>query len=97
MQDGAASRADVADDHGGWEGTVSVLGHQRHIDVELLKILQNKTTDKEVFHISAVLHNKTTNGKLFHVPVLTLIRFLRTEDPCGQMRRGNKGRGVSRL
>lgn len=46
VQDGAASCAHVADDHGGWEEALSMLRHQRHIDAVLLKILQNKTTNR---------------------------------------------------
>lgn len=49
VQDGATSCADVADDHRGWKDTLSILRNQRHIDVELLKILQNKTKDKKMF------------------------------------------------
>lgn len=51
VQDSAASCADVTDDHRCWKDTLSVLTNQRHIYVELLKILQNKTTDREGIHI----------------------------------------------
>lgn len=71
VQYGATSCADVADDHRGWKDTLSVLRHQRHIDMELLKILQNKTTDRKLFHISSDLKNKITDRKLFHVFIVT--------------------------
>lgn len=43
VQDSAASCADVADDHGRRSDALSMLRHQRHVDLELLKVLQNKT------------------------------------------------------
>lgn len=49
VQDGATSCADVADDHRGWKDRPSMLRNQRHVDVELLKIFHNKTTDKKMF------------------------------------------------
>lgn len=49
VQDGSASGADVTDDHGRWESTLSMLRHQRHVDVELLKIFQNETTESKLF------------------------------------------------
>lgn len=46
VQDSATSCAGVADDHGGWKEALRVLRQQRHIDAVLLKIFQNKTTDR---------------------------------------------------
>ncbi|MED6275801.1 hypothetical protein CHARACLAT_030119 [Characodon lateralis] len=54
MQDGSASCADVADDHRGWRNALSMFRYQRYVDAELLKILQNKATDKKLF--TSALH-----------------------------------------
>ena len=64
VQDGATSCPDAADDHRGRKDALSMLRHQRHVNVEFLKILQNKTTHRKLFNLLCPPKSNNKHGFL---------------------------------